>query len=80
MSEYRRLGRPVEPWPPEWEPCEHCESDHSLAVAVIGESDSFGPLCRFPVCQACLDAADEIPEYRCRDCGKEFSRAGGLKN
>jgi len=53
--------------------CEHVEADHSLAVKVYTETDSFGPVGWYAVCWSCMeqhDKAEDEREVKCHDCGK----------
>ena len=51
--------------------CEHVDADRKLAVAVLCEDDSFGPVGRFVVCSNCLRASREAEAAEmvcCADC------------
>lgn len=64
------------------EPCEHVESDSSLAYAVTGETDSFGPVTRFVLCRKCNDALQQeeaAEEVVCHDCKIPLKRGDSLE-
>ena len=51
--------------------CEHVEADSSLAVAVFTETDSFGPVDWYAVCQSCLEVVEQEAaeeERACHQC------------
>jgi len=51
--------------------CEHVEADIGSGVAVLCEDDSFGPVGRYAVCQACLDEHHKSrseEKVTCDDC------------
>jgi hypothetical protein len=54
------------------EACEHVEVDRSLAVVVLKEDDSFGPVVRRVVCTQCLETHERYEAAQtvvCHDCG-----------
>lgn len=58
--------------------CPHIEELPEMAVAVLCEDDSSGPVCRRVVCKECLDVAeaDRLAErVQCYDCKEQKSRA-----
>lgn len=59
------------------ERCEHVERDVAAAFAVRGETDSFGPVSRRVVCEACDNAAqveEEDEVVQCNDCKARHPR------
>ena len=61
--------------------CEHVESDKTIAVAVLCEDDSYGPLGRYCVCKECLakaNAEEAATMHFCRDCKTDKPRSEGI--
>ncbi len=58
--------------------CEHVEQNSALAFAVLCEDDSFGPVLRNVVCEACFADVEEAEKHRrciCQDCRKSVPKA-----
>ena len=56
----------------EWDHCEHL-SVGDIAPQVVGEQDSFGPVARYGMCEACYETyLEEQGEEKeiCHDCGE----------